>query len=148
MPADLPGPSACRQTQRCHDAKRQGQRDQHAVILRLVAQAPQFKLHILVDMTPLDPGGQNGGAGLVATALVRHLSALNPYLKLTLLTADVSHAELAALDSQNVERRCVVTRKTAVGRSTRFLDSLVPTRARVRLKSAYRSLRASRQSSQ
>ena len=46
-------------------------------------------------MTPLEPHGRNGGAGLVATSLVIHLSALDPASRYTLLTADDSHAELA-----------------------------------------------------
>ncbi len=42
--------------------------------------------HIAVDLTPLGPRGQNGGAGLVATSLVREINALEPDLRLTLLT--------------------------------------------------------------
>jgi len=53
-------------------------------------------------MTPLEPGGQNGGAGLVAKSLVRHLSSLDPHSRFTLLTASDSHAELAPLDADNV----------------------------------------------
>jgi len=48
-------------------------------------------------MTPLEPNGLNGGAGLVATALVQHLGALASELDITMLTAEASHAELAAL---------------------------------------------------
>src|SRR6266851_3692739 len=55
-------------------------------------------------MTALEPNGENGGAGLVATALVRHIGTLAPELRITLLTAQASHAELAALDSPNVQR--------------------------------------------
>jgi glycosyltransferase involved in cell wall biosynthesis len=62
---------------------------------------------IAVDMTPLAPGGQNGGAGLVAVSLVRHLSRLAPDWEFVLLTAGFSHAELAKLDAPNVKRLCV-----------------------------------------
>jgi len=34
---------------------------------------------VAIDMTPLEAGGQNGGAGVVATSLVRHLSELAPH---------------------------------------------------------------------
>ena len=57
-----------------------------------MSQGPGFRRHILVDMTPLEPGGRNGGAGLVATSLVKHLSALDAESRYTLLTADDSHA--------------------------------------------------------
>src|SRR5436190_8896084 len=80
-------------------------------ILRSMSRPPASKRHVLVDMTPLEPGGQNGGAGLVATSLVRELGQLAPDVAFTLLTASSSHAELAALDTTNVERGCVWDRR-------------------------------------
>src|SRR5262249_10383653 len=50
---------------------------------------------IAVDLTPLLPGGENGGAKLMTVGLVQHLSRLLPDCELVLLTADVSHDELA-----------------------------------------------------
>jgi glycosyltransferase involved in cell wall biosynthesis len=101
---------------------------------------------VVVDMTPLEPHGQNGGAGLVATTLVRHLGALAPELQITLLTAQASHTELAALDAPNIRRHCV---NPGPGRGAKsvartLVDSLLPPRARVPLKRAYRALRFSR----
>src|SRR5438105_8249382 len=78
-----------------------------AGILRAVSPDSLRRGHILVDMTPLQANGQNGGAGLVAVSLVRHLSALAPELQFTLLTSSGSHAELAPLDAPNVRRRCI-----------------------------------------
>jgi glycosyltransferase involved in cell wall biosynthesis len=96
-------------------------------------------------MTPLDSGGQNGGAGLVATALVRRFRVLAPSTRFTLLTADVSHAELAALDAENVERRQVALRPTSQRLASRVADHVLPPAARAHLKRAYRSVRSSRE---
>src|SRR5437879_1817553 len=82
--------------------------DPAQVILRRVSRSSARTAHIVVDMTPLEPLGQNGGAGLVATTLVRHLAALAPEFDITLLTARASHDELAALVAPNVRRQCIV----------------------------------------
>ena len=95
-------------------------------------------------MTPLGPGGQNGGAGLVATALVRELSRLKPALQFTLLTAPGSHTELAALDAPNVRRRRVSGPHGSRTLARRVADRLLPTEARVRVKRAYWQLRTAR----
>lgn len=96
-------------------------------------------------MTPLEPNGQNGGAGLVATTLVRHLSSLAPDLQITLLTAQSSHDELAALDAPNVLRRCVVDRATSRSLARKLADRLLPPRTVARFARAYWSLATSRQ---
>ena len=62
---------------------------------------------IAVDLTPLLPGGENGGAKLLAVELVRNLSTLHPACEFVLLTSDRSHEELSFLDSLNVRRLCV-----------------------------------------
>lgn len=64
-------------------------------------------MRIIVDMTPLGPGGQNGGAGLVATSLVREFRSLARDAVFVLLTSSDSHAELEDLEAPNVQRRCV-----------------------------------------
>src|SRR5439155_6934149 len=106
-------------------------------ILRVVSQAPPFKRHIVVDMTPLEPGGQNGGAGVVAKSLVRHLSSLDPHSRFTLLTANDSHVELAPLDAVNVRRRCVVARSSSPRLARELLERVLPVRARVPVKGVY-----------
>src|SRR5690349_20435999 len=88
-------------------------------------------------MTPLEPGGQNGGAGLVATSLVQHLSALVPGWDFTLLTTSSSDNELAHLDAPNVSRRCVVRRGSRMSLARRVADGLLPPALRVRLKRVY-----------
>ncbi|HEY3059495.1 MAG TPA: glycosyltransferase family 1 protein [Chloroflexota bacterium] len=114
--------------------------------------------HIVVDLSLLGPGGQNGGAGLVAVSLVENLSLLRPDLRLTLLTASASHHELAHLESERVRRLCIVDDAeaplSARGTHTRLkamarhgLDWLSPG-TRVRLKQAYHNLRRRRSQSQ
>lgn len=62
---------------------------------------------IAVDLTPLLPGGDNGGAKLLAIELVRHLSQLAPECNFVLLTSDQTHEEISFLDAPNVTRLCV-----------------------------------------
>jgi glycosyltransferase involved in cell wall biosynthesis len=63
--------------------------------------------HITVDLTPLLPGANNGGAKLLATSLIHQLAMLAPETRFTLLTTAASNAELANLDGPNVGRQCV-----------------------------------------
>jgi glycosyltransferase involved in cell wall biosynthesis len=111
-----------------------------------VVLANDSKAHIVVDMTPLETQGRNGGAGLVATSLVRHLGDLAPAWRFTVLTSAASHAELATLDSANVQRRCVVSSRTTTAAAHRLVDALLPARPRARLRQAYQSFRARRHS--
>ncbi len=63
---------------------------------------------IAVDLTPVRPGGENGGAKLVALELVRRLSRdLAPEIEYILFTSSDSHEELSCLDHPNVRRMCV-----------------------------------------
>ncbi len=63
---------------------------------------------IVIDLTPIVPGGGNGGAKLLATTLVREFSRnIAPECDFVLLTSDDSHDELAWLDAENVRRICV-----------------------------------------
>jgi glycosyltransferase involved in cell wall biosynthesis len=62
---------------------------------------------VVVDLTPLLPGGENGGAKLLAMETVRGLSQRTPECQFLILTSERSHDELAPLDSSNVRRFCV-----------------------------------------
>lgn len=62
---------------------------------------------IAVDLTPVLPGGDNGGAKVLALSLLRQLAARAPRARFLLLTQAASHAELATLDSDNISRRLV-----------------------------------------
>jgi glycosyltransferase involved in cell wall biosynthesis/2-polyprenyl-3-methyl-5-hydroxy-6-metoxy-1,4-benzoquinol methylase len=63
---------------------------------------------VAVDLTPVQPGGENGGAKIVAKGLVKHLSELAPQCEWVLLTSERNHEELADLDAHNVRRLCVI----------------------------------------
>jgi glycosyltransferase involved in cell wall biosynthesis/2-polyprenyl-3-methyl-5-hydroxy-6-metoxy-1,4-benzoquinol methylase len=63
---------------------------------------------IAVDLTPLAPGGENGGAKLMTIELIQHMSKLAPEIEFVLLTPARCHEELIFLDSANVRRLCVV----------------------------------------
>lgn len=120
--------------------------------------APKEKVnisHIAVDLIPLLPGGENGGAKLLATELVRHLSQLLPGCEFVLLTSDRSHDELSFLDSPNVRRLCLDHQKIQKGsepsaprppriRLQELLAVYLPPSVLSRLKALYRRLKVYR----
>lgn len=70
------------------------------------AAAPRLAT-VAVDLTPLLPGGANGGARRFVEVLVTELARLLPGTRFLLLTQASSHDTLAFLDAPNVER-CLV----------------------------------------
>lgn len=63
---------------------------------------------IAVDLTPILPGGDNGGAKVFAIELLQRLSHIAPHTQFVLLTQATSHDELALLDHPNMRRHMVV----------------------------------------
>jgi glycosyltransferase involved in cell wall biosynthesis len=63
---------------------------------------------IAVDLTPVLPGGENGGAKVFVLELLRRLAERTPQTWFVLLTQAAAHEELAALDSTNVRRVMVL----------------------------------------
>jgi glycosyltransferase involved in cell wall biosynthesis len=63
---------------------------------------------IAVDLTPVLPGGENGGAKVFVLELLRRLAEIAPQAEFVLLTRATAHDELAALDSTNVRRLMVL----------------------------------------
>src|ERR1700737_4777710 len=61
-----------------------------------------------VDLTPVLPGGENGGAKVFVLELLRRLAEIAPQAEFVLLTQATAHEELAALDSTNVRRLMVL----------------------------------------
>lgn len=63
---------------------------------------------IAVDLTPILPGGENGGAKIFILELLRQLSKSAPATQFVLLTQAASHEELATLDAPNMRRVMII----------------------------------------
>ena len=63
---------------------------------------------IAVDLTPLHPGGENGGAKVLVLELLSEFARLTDEYDFLLLTADWNHQELADLEGPNVTRLCAL----------------------------------------
>ena len=63
---------------------------------------------IAVDLTPVLPGGENGGAKIFVLELLQHLAKMAPNTQFILLTQALSHDELAFLDRPNMWRKIVM----------------------------------------
>lgn len=59
---------------------------------------------IAIDLTPILPGGENGGAKIFALDLCNKLAELLPGTQFVILTKWTSHEELSILEGRNVER--------------------------------------------
>ena len=59
---------------------------------------------IAVDLTLVQPGGDNGGAKVFMLELIGLLSRMHPQTRFIILTRQSSHEELAFLDGHNVQR--------------------------------------------
>ena len=70
---------------------------------------------IAVDLTPLRPGGENGGAKVLVLELLSEFVRLTPEYDFLLLTADWNHEELADLEGPKVTRLCVLSADGARG---------------------------------
>ena len=91
---------------------------------------------IAVDLTPVLPGGENGGAKIFVLELLHRLAEMAPQTQFVLLTQAASHAELATLDRPNMRRLMVVgpvvansLRPRLMGLASRILPHL-PARLR------------------
>jgi glycosyltransferase involved in cell wall biosynthesis len=84
---------------------------------------------VAIDLTPLLPGGENGGAKPLALELVRQLALLRPKTEFVLLTAEVSHAELASLEQSAANHRRVCVHGRGIGLRGRGLLERLRSRA-------------------
>ena len=75
---------------------------------------------VVVDLTPVLPGGENGGAKIMTTELLQNLARIAADCEFILLTSIKSHDELASLDSSNMRRICVDNPRTPA-KSTKYL---------------------------
>lgn len=67
---------------------------------------------IAVDLTPILPGGENGGAKVFVIELLKRLAKIARQTQFVLLTNAVSHEELSILDHPNMRRMMVISKKT------------------------------------
>lgn len=59
---------------------------------------------LAIDLTPMSPGGENGGSRVMALALIPRLSVLLPSTEILLLTSGQTYSELAYLDAPTTRR--------------------------------------------
>jgi hypothetical protein len=85
-----------------------------------IAQTNEPLRSIAVDLTPILPGGENGGAKIFVLELLRHLADLAPSTTFILLTQAASHDELASLDRQNMTRRMIISFASAPANRSRL----------------------------
>lgn len=84
---------------------------------------------VAVDLTPILPGGGNGGAKIFVLELLRQLARMHPEVQFILLTQAASHDELAALDSLNMRRHLVIGSVVATNirpRLSRLASRILP----------------------
>jgi glycosyltransferase involved in cell wall biosynthesis/SAM-dependent methyltransferase len=111
------------------------------------AQTPRTLRRVAVDLTPVLPGGENGGAKVMTLELIRHLSRMRPDCEFLLLTSGRTHEELAHLDGSSVRRICV-DRPGAVQRASdnlaiharRLLARFLPSAALEKLSGVYQEV--------
>ena len=82
---------------------------------------------IAVDLTPVLPGGENGGAKILAIELLKSFQKKAPADRFLLFTASWNHEELAILDGHNMGRLCVLKREQARRKPSKRLLSALPT---------------------
>lgn len=63
---------------------------------------------VAIDLTPVLPGGENGGAKIFTIELIGRLANTHPGTQFVLLTRASSHEELAVLDRKNIRRLMVL----------------------------------------
>lgn len=63
---------------------------------------------IAIDLTPLLPGGENGGAKILILTLLHDLKKMAPQHSFILLTSAATHEELSSLDGTNCECICIL----------------------------------------
>lgn len=88
---------------------------------------------VAVDLTPVLPGGENGGAKVFVLELLRRLAERAPQTQFVLLTQTAAHEELAILDTANVRRLMILdpSKPPALG-TKRFFQVLVHLPPRLR----------------
>ncbi|WP_233862468.1 glycosyltransferase family 4 protein [Paraburkholderia adhaesiva] len=85
-----------------------------------IAGTIEYPRSVAVDLTPVLPGGDNGGAKIFVLELLRYLADIAPATQFILLTHAATHDELASLDRRNMKRRMIVGSADAPASRLRF----------------------------
>ena len=80
---------------------------------------------IAVDLTPVLPGGENGGVKVFVLELLRILAEIESETQFILLTHESAHEELSFLDRPNV-RRVMAQKSFAANSSQEHPDTFLP----------------------
>lgn len=62
---------------------------------------------VAIDLTPVLPGGENGGAKIMTLELIKNLARQHLQDEFIVLTLTKNHQELSCLDAPNVKRVCM-----------------------------------------
>lgn len=73
---------------------------------------------IAIDLTPILPGGENGGAKIFVLELIVQLAILAPETQFLLLTQAAAHNELKSMECSNI--KCLMIRANSVRESSGF----------------------------
>lgn len=71
---------------------------------------------IAVDVTPMKPGGENGGVKILTLELLKSFQKASEH-KFIVLTASWNHDELSVIDSPNMSRFCILNREKSSSES-------------------------------
>lgn len=79
---------------------------------------------LVIDLTPLLPGGENGGAKWLALELIKQFGILRPDIHFVLLALERSRKELQALKTRNMELRILSNGEEKTGWLERCIRNL------------------------
>jgi glycosyltransferase involved in cell wall biosynthesis len=87
----------------------------------MMRNSPDGRIRVAVDLTPMLPGGQNGGVKPAIFEFIKGLQRLRePKFSFLFLTAESTHAEIQAITAECDEAICIDTKKTLEAHSDRF----------------------------
>lgn len=66
-------------------------------------------LRIAIDLTPILPGGDNGGAKIMSLQLIRQLADFAKDIEFIILTSKSNHQELSSLKASNIKTVCLTS---------------------------------------
>ncbi len=84
---------------------------------------------IIVDLTPMLPGGENGGAKVFVLELLARLADMAPSTHFILLTQAAAHDELQMMDRDNMSRRMItrsIGKKSFLARGVAYIFRKLP----------------------